>query len=68
MANRELLLRAKKLLFQTQTPTELYGLSHITNIYIDTPTKENTELLEIYCDMLESSLELDQEYIKQLKK
>ena len=57
--NKKLLMKVKKLIHLTKSPEELYYLTKFTNMYIDNPTKENKELLEIYCDLIESSQELD---------
>lgn len=57
--NKKLLIRAKKLTMQAETPEQLYNLSIFTNEYIDKPTKNNKEVLEIYCDLIESMIELD---------
>ena len=57
--NKKLLMKVKKLIHLTKSPEELYYLTKFTNMYIDKPTKENKELLEIYCDLIESSQELD---------
>lgn len=58
--NKELLLRAKELIKQTRTIEELYSLTSILNMYISNPTKEYQTVLEVYCDMLEISIELDE--------
>lgn len=57
--DKKTLLRVKKLIPQIQNPDELLDISTITNMYIDFPTKDNKELLEIYCDMAEGIIELD---------
>ncbi len=57
--NKKLLIRAKNLTMQAETPEQLYNLSIFTNEYIDKPTKNNKEVLEIYCDLIESMIELD---------
>ena len=57
--NKKLLMKAKRLISQTSSAEELYNLSLFTNAYIDSPTKDNKELLEIYCDLIESQIELD---------
>lgn len=57
--NKKLLMRAKDLIMQVQVPEQLYNLSMFTNEYIDKPTKNNKEVLEIYCDLIESMNELD---------
>ena len=57
--NKKLLMKAKRLISQTTSAEELYNLSLFTNAYIDSPTKDNKELLEIYCDLIESQIELD---------
>lgn len=56
--NKKLLMRAKDLIMQVQIPEQLYNLSMFTNEYIDNPTKNNKEVLEIYCDLIESMNEL----------
>ncbi len=57
--NKKLLIRVKKLIPQTNSPEQLYNLTTFTNTYIDKPTKNNKEVLEIYCDLIESYIELD---------
>ena len=57
--NKKLLMRVKKLIPMAQSPEELYNLTTFTNTYIDNPTINNKEVLEIYCDLIESSIELD---------
>ena len=57
--NKKLLLRAKDLITHTQTPEQLYNISIFINEYIDKNARESKELLEIYCDLIESSIELD---------
>lgn len=57
--NKGLLIKVKKLIPQTQSPEELYFLATFTNAYLNKPTKDNKELLEVYCELIESSMELD---------
>ena len=57
--NKELLLKAKKAIKSVQSAEQLYNLSIFTNQYIDKPTRDNKEVLEIYCDLIESIVELD---------
>ena len=57
--NKKIIMKAKKLIPMTQSPEELYFLATFTNAYLDKPTKDNKELLEIYCELIESSMELD---------
>lgn len=57
--NKKILVRAKEMISKTQSVEELYYLSTFTNAYIDMPTKNNKEVLEIYCDLIESKIELD---------
>ena len=57
--NKNIIMKAKKLIPMTQSPEELYFLATFTNAYLDKPTKDNKELLEIYCELIESSIELD---------
>ena len=57
--NKKILVRAKEMISKTQSVEELYYLSKFTNAYIDMPTKNNKEVLEIYCDLIESKIELD---------
>ncbi|MBR3230008.1 MAG: hypothetical protein IKF91_04190 [Bacilli bacterium] len=57
--NKKLLMKVKNIRPQTTSAEELYNLSLFTNAYIDRPTKENKETLEIYCSLIESQIELD---------
>ena len=57
--NKKLLMRVKYLISKTKTAEELYYLSTFTNMYINNPTRDNKELLEVYSDLIESSIELD---------
>lgn len=57
--NKKLLMKVKNIIPQTPSAEELYNLSLFTNAYIDRPTKENKETLEIYCSLIESQIELD---------
>lgn len=57
--NKGLLIKVKKLIPQTKSPEQLYNLTTFANSYIDKPTKNNKELLEIYCELIESFIELD---------
>ena len=59
MTNKQLLMKVKDLISKTQSPEQLYSLLAFTNMYIDRPTKDNKETLEIYCELIESSIELD---------
>ena len=59
MTNKQLLMKVKELIPQTQSSEQMYSLTTLANIYIDSPTKDNKETLEIYCDLIESSIELD---------
>ena len=58
MTNKQLLMKVKDLISKTQSPEQLYSLLAFTNMYIDRPTKDNKETLEIYCELIESSIEL----------
>lgn len=58
-ANKDLLIKAKKTIKSVQSAEQLYNLSIFTNEYIDKPTRDNKEVLEIYCDLIESMVELD---------
>lgn len=58
-ANKKLLLRVKDLIPTVQSPEQMYNLTTLANKYIDKPTKNNKEVLEIYCDLIESMIELD---------
>lgn len=66
-ANKNLLKKATNLLHETQSTEQLYSLSTLINMYIDRPTKNYKEVLEIYCDLIESSIELDTLEEKQAK-
>lgn len=57
--NKNIIMKAKKLIPMTKSPEELYFLATFTNAYLDKPTKDNKELLEVYCELIESSMELD---------
>ena len=57
--DNELLERVRLLIPKVEDAEQLYGLGVITNMYIDFPDRNNKELLEIYCDMIESVMELD---------
>ena len=59
MTNKQLLMKVKDLISKTQSPEQLYSLLAFTNMYIDRPTKDNKETLEIYCELIESSIEPD---------
>ena len=59
MTNKQLLTRVKNLIPKVQSPEQMYSLTILANMYIDRPTKDNKETLEIYCDLIESSIELD---------
>lgn len=65
--NKNLLKKATNLLHETQSTEQLFGLSTLINMYIDRPTKNYKEVLEIYCDLIESSIELDTLEEKQTK-
>lgn len=65
--NKSILIKAKNLISKAQTPEQLYSLSTLINMYIDRPTKNYKEVLEIYCDLIESSIELDTLEEKQAK-
>ena len=58
MTNKQLLMKVKDLISKTQSPEQLYSLLAFTNMYIDRPTKDNKETLEIYWELIESSIEL----------
>ncbi len=67
IVNKNILIKAKNLLHKTQSVEQLYSLSTLMNMYINNPIKDNKETLEIYCELVESSIELDTLEEKQAK-
>ena len=70
--DKKLLERVRLLIPKIEDADQLFGISIITNMYIDLPSRSNKELLEVYCDMAESFMELEaleeQDDIKRLFK
>ena len=67
-AKKKLLLRAKELIEKTRTIEELYSLTSILNMYISNSSREYELALEAYCDLLEISIELDEQEAKRIIK
>lgn len=65
---KKLLLRAKDLIKQARTAEELYSFTLILKMYMSNPDQEYEEALKTYCDVLESSIELDKQEEKRLVK
>lgn len=65
---KKLLLRAKNLIKQARTAEELYSFTLILKMYMSNPDQEYEEALKTYCDVLESSIELDKQEEKRLVK
>lgn len=65
---KKLLLRAKNLITQARTAEELYSFTLILKMYMSNPEQKYEEALKTYCDVLESSIEIDKQEEKRLVK